>query len=167
MGGGWCAPVACYPSRSDGAVAILCPLAEALGARLAEHPILLGDAAIGMGDEVATRCLGTCLEGMASLAVGLGEVQQQAGTVPADHLGALQQQGGEALGVAQESSEAGGGDDLDHGSRVAGGGEGFSPSLESILDHRLPLSRVWGQNRDSAPTGTRSREGGGAVLDLR
>jgi hypothetical protein len=167
MGGGWCAPVACYPSRSDGAVAILCPLAEALRARLGEHPILLAGAAIGVADLVAVGCLGTLLEGMASLAVGLGEVEQQAGTVPADHLGVLQQQGGDPLGVAQESSEAGGGDDLDHGSRVAGGGEGFSPSLESILQHRVPLSRVWGQNRDSAPTGTRSREGGGAVLDLR
>jgi hypothetical protein len=48
------------------------------------------------------------------------------------------------------------------------GGEGcggVSLSLESILQHRVPLSRVWGQNRDSAPTGTRSLEGGGAVLD--
>ena len=165
MGGGWCAPVACYPSRSDGAVAILCPLAEALGARLGEHPILLSDAAVSVGDDVAVGCLGTLLEGTASLGVGLGEVEQQGGTVPTDHLGAVEQQSGEALGVTHEGSEAGGGDDLDHGSQVAGGGGGLSPSLESILQHREPLSRVERPNRDSAPTGTRSRVGGGAVLD--
>ena len=89
-----------------------------------------------MGDEVATRCLGTCLESVTPLAVGLGEVQQQRGTVPADHLGALDEQGGDPLGVTHEGSEAGGGDDLDHGSQVAGGGGGLSPSLESILQHR-------------------------------
>jgi hypothetical protein len=120
MGGGWCAPVACYPSRSDGAVAILCPLAEALRARLAEHPILLGDAAIGVADLVAVGCLGTLLEGVATLTVGLGEVEQQAGTVPADHLRVLQQQGGEALGVTDESLKAGGGDDGKHRSRGRG-----------------------------------------------
>ena len=89
MGRGQGAPVACYPSRSHQRVAILCPLAEALGARLGEHPILLAGAAIGMGDEVATRCLGTCLESVTPLVVGLGEVQQKASTVPADHTGAL------------------------------------------------------------------------------
>jgi hypothetical protein len=158
-------PVASNPTTSQGGVAILCPHRQALGARLGEHPILLGDAAIGMGDSVATRCLGTLLEGTASLGVGLGEVEQQGGTVPTDHLGAVEQQSGEALGVTHEGSEAGGGDDLDHGSQVAGGGGGLSPSLESILQHREPLSRVERPNRDSAPTGTRSRVGGGAVLD--
>ena len=160
-------PVASNPTTSQGGVAILCPHRQALGARLGEHPILLGDAAIGMGDSVATRCLGTLLEGTASLGVGLGEVEQQGGTVPTDHLGAVEQQSGEALGVTHEGSEAGGGDDLDHGSQVAGGGGGLSPSLESILQHREPLSRVERPNRDSAPTGTRSRVGGGAVLDWR
>ena len=158
-------PLACYPTTSQGGVAILCPHRQALGARLGEHPITLGRGAIGMGDSVATRCLGTLLEGMASLGVGLGEVEQQGGTVPTDHLGAVEQQSGEALGVTHEGSEAGGGDDLDHGSQVAGGGGGLSPSLESILQHREPLSRVERPNRDSAPTGTRSRVGGGAVLD--
>ena len=158
-------PLACYPTTSQGGVAILCPHRQALGARLGEHPITLGRGAIGMGDSVATRCLGTLLEGTASLGVGLGEVEQQGGTVPTDHLGAVEQQGGEALGVTHEGSEAGGGDDLDHGSQVAGGGGGLSPSLESILQHREPLSRVERPNRDSAPTGTRSRVGGGAVLD--
>ncbi len=47
----------------------------------------------------------------------------------------------------------------------AGGGGGLSPSLERILQHRGRLSRVCSQNRDSAPGGTRSRVGGGAVLD--
>ena len=70
-------PLACYPTTSQGGVAILCPHRQALGARLGEHPILLGDAAIGMGDSVATRCLSAPLQGMASLGVGLGEVEQQ------------------------------------------------------------------------------------------
>ena len=103
--GGWCQP----PLGSDQAVPILCPLAEALGARLGEHPILLSDAAVSVGDDVAVGCLGTLLESVAPLAVALGEVQQQRGTVPADHLGALDEQGGEALGVAHEGGETGGG----------------------------------------------------------
>ena len=138
--GVWCPPLLAILSHRR--VAILCPLAEALGARLAEHPILLAGGAVSMGDEVALGCFGTLLESVTPLAVGLGEVQQQAGTVPADHTGALDEQGGDPLGVTHEGGEAAGGDELDHGSQVAGGGEGFSPSLESILEHRVPKSRV-------------------------
>jgi hypothetical protein len=47
------------------------------------------------------------------------------------------------------------------------GVEEVSLSLESILEHRVPLWRVWSENRDSCPTGTRFRVGSGAVLDLR
>ena len=112
-GGGGVPPLLAILSHRRGA--ILCPLAEALGASLAEHPILLGDAAIGMGDLVATRCLGTCLEGVASLGVGLCQVEQEGGTVGTDHLGALEQQVGDTLGVTHEGGEAGGGDELDHG----------------------------------------------------
>ncbi len=53
----------------------------------------------------------------------------------------------------------------------AGGGGGLSPSLERILADRWGVSRVWGRNRDSAPTGTRGRGrwrwGSLAVLDWR
>ena len=159
-------PVASNPTTSQGGVAILCPHRQALGARLGEHPITLGRGAIGVGDAVAVGCLGTLLESVAPLAVALGEVQQQRGTVPADHLGALDEQGGEALSVTDESLKAGGGDEGKHRSRGRGVEE-VSLSLESILEHRVPLWRVWSENRDSCPTGTRSREGGGAVLDLR
>ena len=127
MGLGWGAgvpPVARYPSTSQAAVPILCPHCQALGARLAEHPILLGDAAIGMGDHVAVGGSGTCLEGGTSLAVGLGEVEQQGGTVSADHTGALEQQVGDTLGVTHEGGEAGGGDDGEHRSLGVGGGGG-------------------------------------------
>jgi hypothetical protein len=105
--GGGVPPVASNPTTSQGAVPILCPHGEALGARLGEHPILLGDAPIGVADDVATRCLGTRLEGVASLRAGLGEVEQQGGTVSADHLRVFDQQGGEALGVTHEGGEAG------------------------------------------------------------
>ena len=160
--GGWCQP----PLGSDQAVPILCPLAEALGARLGEHPVVLGGAAIGVGDDVAVGCFGTLLESVAPLAVALGEVQQQRGTVPADHLGALDEQGGEALGVTDESLKTGGGDEGKHRSRGRGVEE-VSLSLESILQHRVPLWGVWSENRDSCPTGTRFRVGSGAVLDWR
>ena len=166
MVGGVVPPVARYPSTSQAAVPILCPHCQALGARFGEHPILLSDAAVSMGDDVALGCFGTLLESVAPLAVALGEVQQQRGTVPADHLGALDEQGGEALSVTDESLKAGGGDEGKHRSRGRGVEE-VSLSLESILEHRVPLWRVWSENRDSCPTGTRSREGGGAVLDLR
>jgi hypothetical protein len=123
MGGGLeCPPVARYPSRSDAAVAVLCPLAEALGARLAEHPIGLGDGAVVVEHTVAVGSLGTCLEGTASQAVALGEIQQEGGTVPTDHTGALDQQVGDSLGVTQEGGEAGGGDDGEHRSRLVVGG---------------------------------------------
>ena len=150
-------PVARYPTTSQGAVAILCPHRQALGARLGEHPILLGGGAVGVGDGVASRSLGTCLEGTATLAVGLGEVEQEGGTVGTDHLGAVDQDLSHPLGVTHEGSEAGGGDDLEHLSG-AGGGGGLSPSLEPILQPQVPLSRVWGRNRDSLLTGT---SGGG------
>jgi hypothetical protein len=134
--GGVVSPLACYPTTSQSTVAVLCPHSKALGGCLGEHPIPLGGAAVVVGDGVATRCLGTLLEGTASLGVGLGEVEQQGGTVSADDFRVLQEQGGDPLGVTHEGSEAGGGDDLDHGSQVAGGGGGLSPSLESILQHR-------------------------------
>ena len=168
---GWGAgvpPVACYPTTSQGGVPILCPHRQALGARLGEHPITLGRGAVVVGDEVAVGCLGTLLEGTATHGVGLGEVEQQGGTVPTDHLGAVEQQGGDPLGVTHEGGEAAGGDELDHGLRCEAGGEGSPPSLESILQHREPLSRVERPNRDSAPTGTAgSWRGAVAVLDSR
>ncbi len=120
MVGGSVPPVARYPSTSDGAVAILCPLAEALGGCLAEHPIGLGDRAIGVDDPMTLGSFGTLLEGTATQAVGLCQVQQEGGTVPTDHTGALDQQVGDSLGVTQESSEAGGGDDGKHRSRGGG-----------------------------------------------
>ena len=119
--GGVVSPLACYPTTSDGRVAILCPLGEALRARLAEHPIVLGDAAIGVADLVTTGSLSTLLEGVAPLSVALGEVEQQGGTVPTDDLRVFDQQGGEALGVTDESLKAGGGDDGKHRSQVARG----------------------------------------------
>lgn len=122
-------PVASNPSTSDGAVAILCPHRQALGRCLGEHPITLGRGAVVVGDAVAVGCLGTLLEGTAPHRVGLCQVEQEGGTVPTDHLGALQEQGGDPLGVTHEGSEAGGGDDLDHGSQVAGGGWGCPPRL--------------------------------------
>ena len=135
-------PVARYPSRSQGAVAILCPHRQTLGARLAENPISLGDRAIGVGDTVAVGSLGTCLQGTATLGAGLGEVEQEGGTVGTDHLGAVEQDLGNPLGVTHEGGEAGGGDQLDHGSRGAGGGGGFSPSLDRILADRWGVARV-------------------------
>jgi len=152
------------PLGSDQAVPILCPLAEPTGGGFGEHPILLSDAAIGVGDGVAVGCFGTLLEGSPALAVALGKVEQQRGTVSADHRRALDEQGGEALGVTDESLKAGGGDDGKHRSRGRGVEE-VSLSLESILEHRVPLWRVWSENRDSCPTGTRFRVGSGAMLD--
>lgn len=116
-------PVARYPSTSQAAVTILCPHGEALGGCLGEHPIGLGDAAVVVKHTVAVGCLGTCLEGTASEAVALGEVQQEGGTMGTDHPRALEQQVGDSLGVTEESSEAGGGDDGEHQSLgVVGGG---------------------------------------------
>lgn len=168
---GWGAvvpPVASNPTTSQGGVAILCPHRQALGRCLGEHPIPLGRGAVGVGDAVAVGCLGTLLEGTAPHRVGLCQVEQEGGTVGADHLGAVQQQGGDPLGVTHEGGEAAGGDELDHGLRCEAGGEGSPPSLESILQHRVPLSRVERPNRDSPPTGTASAwRGAVAVLDLR
>jgi len=139
LGGGWCAPRCCYPSRSDGGWAILCPHGEALGARLVEHAVVEVPRYM-----VAVRCPGTGLEGTAPLAVGLGEVQQQGSTETADHLGAVDQDLSDPLGVTQQSSEAGRWDDLSH---CLGAGEwlGLPPLLERILDHLGSLSRVCNQ----------------------
>lgn len=126
-------PVARYPSTSDTAVAVLCPLGEALGASLAEHPIVLSNAAVVVADAVAVGSLGTLLEGTASQAVALGEVQQQGGTVGADHTGALDQQVGDTLGVTEEGSEAGGGDDGEHRSLEVVGGS-LAPRVLIIAD---------------------------------
>jgi len=115
MVGGSVPPVARYPTTSDAAVAILCPLAEALGGCLAEHPIGLGDRAIGVDDPMTLGSLGTRLQGTATQAIGLGEVEQEGCTEATDHTGALDQQVGDTLGVAQQGSEAGGGDDGKHG----------------------------------------------------
>ena len=122
-------PVARYPSTSDGGVATLCPHGEALGGCLAEHPIGLGDTAVAVDHTVAVRCHGTLLEGTASEAVALGEVQQERGTVPADHTGALDQQVGDTLGVTDEGGEAGGGDDGKHRSLGRGVVEVCPPRL--------------------------------------
>ncbi len=140
-GGLWCPPLLAILSHLG--VAILCPLAEALGARLGEHPIVLGGAAVVVADGVASSCLGTCLKGTASEAVALGEVQQQGGTVGADHLGAVDQDLSHTLGVTHEGGEAGGGDDLEHGSRLVVGGS-LSPRVLIIAD-RGWLSRVGSQ----------------------
>jgi len=104
---------------------------------------------------VTVGSLGTRLQGTASQAVGLGEVEQEGGTVTPDDPRTGDQQGGNPLGVAHESGEAAGGDDGKHRSG-AGGGGGLSPSLERILHHLEPLSRVGSQNRDDILTGTRS-----------
>ena len=113
-------PVARYPSRSDAAVAILCPLGQALGAGLAEHPIVLGGAAVVVADGVASCSLGTCLQGTATLAVSLGQVEQEGGTVGTDHTGTLDQQAGCSLSIADQGSEAGGRDDGKHRSGAGG-----------------------------------------------
>lgn len=139
-------PVARYPTTSDGGGAILCPAGEALVARLVEHPIVELPL-----DVVAVGSLGARLKGTATLAAGLGEVQQEGGTVATDHLGAVDQDLSHPLGVTHEGGEAAGGDDLGHGSG-AGGGGGLSPSLERILQHRGRLSRVCSQNRDTSET---------------
>ena len=113
------------PLGSDQAVPILGPHSQALGAGLAEDPILLGDGPIGVGDEVALGSLGTLLEGHSALLVALGQVEQEGGTIPANHTGVLDQQSSNPLGIAHESSETGGGDDLDHGLRWRGVGRCF------------------------------------------
>jgi hypothetical protein len=113
-------PVARYPSRSQGAVPILRPHCQALAAGLAEDSIVLCGGAIGVADGVAIRCLGTRLKSTTAQAVGLCQVEQHGSTVGADHTGALNQQGGEALGVAHEGGKAGGRDDL-HQSTARGG----------------------------------------------
>ena len=118
--GGVVPPVACYPTTSQAGVPILCPHGEALGGCLAEDPIVLGGGAVVVGDGVAPCRLGTCLEGVAPLAVGLCQVEQEGGTVGADHTGALEQQVGDTLGVTHEGGEAGGGDDGKHRSRGGG-----------------------------------------------
>ena len=122
-------PVACYPSTSDGTVAILCPHRQALGASLGEYTITLGRGAVGVADDVASCSLGTLLKSMASLGVGLCQVEQEGGTVGTDHLRALQEQGGDPLGVTHEGGEAGGGDELDHDLRCEAGGLGCPPRL--------------------------------------
>ena len=134
--GGWCQP----PLGSDQAVPILCPHRQALGAGLAEDPILLGDGPIGVGDEVALGSLGTLLESHPALPVALGQIQQQRGTVPANDTGALDQQSSNPLGIAHEGSETGGGDDLDHGLRWRRV-ERFSLPLEPILQDGKPPAR--------------------------
>ena len=140
-------PVARYPSTSDGGVAILCPLAEALGARLAEYPIGLGDGAIGVDHTVTVGSLGTCLEGTASQAIGLGEVEQEGCTVATDHTGLSDQAIGAGLGVTDQGSEAGGGDDLEHGSRLRWWGVSVAPRV-LIIAGRGWLSRVGSQFPD-------------------
>ena len=127
--GGVVPPVACYPTTSQAGVPILCPHGEALGGCLAEDPIVLGGGAVVVGDGVAPCRLGTCLEGVASLAVGLCQVEQEGGTVGADHTGALEQQVGDTLGVTHEGGEAGGGDDGKHGSQGRGVVEVSPPRL--------------------------------------
>lgn len=122
-------PLVCYPSRSDGAVEVLSPHRQALGARFGEHPILLGGRAVVVANNVAVGCFGTLLEGVAPSAVGLCQVEQQGGTVPADHLRAVEQQGGDPLGVTHEGGEAAGGDELDHDLRCEAGGLGCPPRL--------------------------------------
>ena len=141
MGGGLGAPLAGYPSRSDAAVAILCPLGQALGAGLAKHPIVLSGAAVVVEDGVAPSCLGTRLQGTATLAVSLGQVEQEGGTVGTDHTGTLDQQAGCSLSIADQGSEAGRRDDGEHRSG-AGGGGGLSPSLVPILPDRWGVARV-------------------------
>jgi len=117
------------PVGSDLRVAILCPHRQPLGAGLGEHPIGLGDRAIGVEQTVTIGSLGTRLEGLPAQWAGLSQVQQQGGTVATDHLGVLDQQGGEALGIAHESGEAGGGDDGKHRSRGRGVVEVCPPRL--------------------------------------
>ncbi len=154
-------PVARYPTTSDGGVATLCPHGEALGGCLGEHPIGLGDGAVVVDHTVAVRCHGTLLEGTATHAVGLGEIEQERGTVPADHTGALDQQVGDTLGVTDEGGEAGGGDDGKHRSLGAGGGWGSPPRLNVSYS-------IGGRCRGSAASsrsGTRFRVGALAVLD--
>ena len=113
------------PVGSQLRVAILGPHSQALGAGLAEDPILLGDGPISMGDEVALGSLGTCLEGNPALPVALGQVEQEGGTVPANYTGALDEQSSNPLSIAHKSSEPGGGNELDHDLEVAGGGKVF------------------------------------------
>jgi hypothetical protein len=166
---GWwgrCAPVARYPTTSDGAVAILCPHRQALGGCLGEHPIALGDGAVAVGDTVAVRCHGTLLQGTATKAVGLGKIQQEGGTVTADHTGALQEQGGDTLGIAQEGGEAGGGDDGKHRSL----GRGVVEVCPPRLNVSYSIGGRW--QRSGVEIGTvpevaqRDRVGGGRRLRL-
>lgn len=113
-------PVARYPTTSQGGVAILCPHRQPLGGCLGEHPISLGDRAIGVDDPMPLGSLGTLLEGNSPLAVGLGEVQQEGSSEATDHTGLGDQESSHTLGVTHEGGEAGGGDQLDHGSRGGG-----------------------------------------------
>ena len=153
-------PVARYPSTSQAAVAILCPHCQALGGCLAENPIVLAGAAVVVADSVATSSLGARLQGVATLAVGLGEVQQQGGTVSADHTGAGEQQLGDTLGVAHEGGEAGGGDDGEHRSRVVvgGGGAPRCPNYSGsgvAVEGRQPVPEValsGGRSRSRCPS---------------
>ena len=128
------------PVGSQLRVAILGPHSQALGAGFAEDPILLGDGPISMGDEVAPSFTGTLLEGNPALPVALGQVEQEGGTVPANHPRALDEQSSNPLSIAHESSEAGGGDELDHDLRWRGV-ERFSPSLVPIMAPRKPPAR--------------------------
>ena len=61
--GGCGAPRCCYCSRSDGAVAPLCPVAQPAGASLAEYAITLGDSSVWVDYPVPVGCHGTPLQG--------------------------------------------------------------------------------------------------------
>lgn len=119
--GGSVPPVACHPSRSDGAVEVLCPHRQTLGAGLAEHPIGLGDRAVSMKHTVTVGSLSTRLEGTTALAVGLGQVQEQGSPEGPDHTGLGDEPSSTSLSIAQEGSEASGGDDGEHRSGARGG----------------------------------------------
>jgi hypothetical protein len=113
---------------SDLRVAILSPLGQALGARLRENPIGLSDQAIAVDDPVPVGCPSASLEGLPAIGVGLSQVEQEGGPVAPDHPGALQEQLGDSLSIAQERSEAGGGKDGKHLS--VGGGAGSVGPLD-------------------------------------
>lgn len=137
-------PVTRYPSRSDGAVAVLCPLGEALVAGLVKDPIGLGDRAVSMEDSVTVGSLGTRLQGTTAQAlrgaVSHGQVEQQGCPIGPDHTGLGNKPSSAGLSIAQEGGEATGRDQLDHRSGARGGG-GVSLSLEHILQHRGHLPR--------------------------
>ncbi len=120
-GGGSVPPVARYPSRSDTAVEVLGPHRQTLRAGLGKNPIILCDRAISMNDTVATCCLSTRLESTTAQGAGLGQVKQQGGPKGPNHTGLGDKPSCTSLSVAQESSEASGGDDGEHRSGARGG----------------------------------------------